>query len=128
MAPRSSPVFRRFSEPPLNDLWTIPGEEESLARFQAEDRALFATIDPGCHYHALQIQDFLRAVIGRSTSARYRGRRPPGRGGIPGDLSVQPRGPVDQAQHRLTEAHYIRDDSSVKRLCEKTSALVIRNL
>ena len=28
-------------EPPLNDLWTIPGEEDQLARFQAEDRARF---------------------------------------------------------------------------------------
>jgi len=51
------------SEPPLNDLWTIPGEEDQLARFQAEDRAHFETIDAASHYHALQIHDFLRAVI-----------------------------------------------------------------
>jgi predicted dehydrogenase len=51
------------AEPPLNDLWTIPGEEHLLAEFQAEDRARFAAIDPATHYHALQIQDFLRAVI-----------------------------------------------------------------
>jgi predicted dehydrogenase len=50
-------------EPPLNDLWTIPGEEDRLAAFQAEDRARFATIDAMTHYHALQIQDFLRAII-----------------------------------------------------------------
>ena len=31
-----------ITEPPLNDLWTIPGEEDRLAAFQAEDRARFA--------------------------------------------------------------------------------------
>jgi UDP-N-acetyl-2-amino-2-deoxyglucuronate dehydrogenase len=51
-----------ISEPPLNDLWTIPGEELELPRFQAEDRARFQKIDAACHYHDLQIQDFLRAV------------------------------------------------------------------
>lgn len=52
-----------IAEPPLNDLWTIPGEEHLLAQFQAEDRANFAKIDATRHYHALQIQDFLQAVI-----------------------------------------------------------------
>ncbi len=52
-----------ISEPPLNDLWTIPGEEGQLARFQAEDRTRFEKIDAAAHYHALQIHDFLRAVI-----------------------------------------------------------------
>jgi predicted dehydrogenase len=49
-------------EPPLNDVWTIPGEEHLLAQFQAEDRARFAALDATTHYHALQIQDFLRVV------------------------------------------------------------------
>jgi UDP-N-acetyl-2-amino-2-deoxyglucuronate dehydrogenase len=52
-----------ISEPPLNDLWTIPGEEDQLVRFQAEDRARFQDIDAVNFYHGLQIQDFLRAVI-----------------------------------------------------------------
>ena len=52
-----------IAEPPLNDLWTIPGEEHALAEFQAEDRARFRQIDATTHYHALQIQDFLRAVL-----------------------------------------------------------------
>ncbi len=52
-----------IAEPPLNDLWTIPGEEDQLAEFQAEDRARFTTIDPANHYHALQIQEFLRACL-----------------------------------------------------------------
>jgi UDP-N-acetyl-2-amino-2-deoxyglucuronate dehydrogenase len=52
-----------ISEPPLNDLWTIPGEEDRLAIFQAEDRARFATVDAVTYYHMLQIRDFLRAII-----------------------------------------------------------------
>jgi len=52
-----------ISEPPLNDLWTIPGEDSLLADFQAEDRAHFATIDATTHYHALQIEDFLKAIL-----------------------------------------------------------------
>src|SRR5271166_5086449 len=31
-----------IAEPPLNDIWTIPGEEHKLELFQAEDRARFA--------------------------------------------------------------------------------------
>ena len=51
------------SEPPLTDLWTIPGEEHLLAQFQAEDRARFAQVNATSHYHALQIQDFLKAIL-----------------------------------------------------------------
>ncbi len=51
-----------ITEPPLNDLWTLPGEEALLAQFQAEDRARFQQIDATVHYHAMQIQDFLRAI------------------------------------------------------------------
>ena len=52
-----------IAEPALNDLWTVPGEEADLVRFQADDRARFHEIDAVNHYHALQIQDFLRAII-----------------------------------------------------------------
>jgi UDP-N-acetyl-2-amino-2-deoxyglucuronate dehydrogenase len=52
-----------IAEPPLNDLWTIPGEEDDLARFQSEDRARFQEIDAVTYYHGLQIEDFLRASI-----------------------------------------------------------------
>jgi predicted dehydrogenase len=51
-----------IAEPPLTDIWTIPGEEHMLAAFQAEDRARFAAVDATTHYHAMQIADFLRAV------------------------------------------------------------------
>ena len=52
-----------ISEPPLNDLWTIPGEEDQLSRFQAEDRARFAVDRCRDPLPRLQIHDFLRAVI-----------------------------------------------------------------
>ena len=51
-----------IAEPPLNDVWTIPGEEHLLPGFQAEDRARFPHVNATTHYHALQIQDFLHAV------------------------------------------------------------------
>jgi UDP-N-acetyl-2-amino-2-deoxyglucuronate dehydrogenase len=51
-----------IAEPPLNDLWTIPGEESQLATFQTEDRAAFQSRNATAHYHRLQIQDFLQAV------------------------------------------------------------------
>jgi UDP-N-acetyl-2-amino-2-deoxyglucuronate dehydrogenase len=49
-------------EPPINDLWTVPGEEADLARWQDEDRAFFASLDIIQHYFTLQIQDFLAAI------------------------------------------------------------------
>jgi UDP-N-acetyl-2-amino-2-deoxyglucuronate dehydrogenase len=52
-----------IAEPPLNDLWTIPGEEHLLTGFQTEDRARFQQVSATTHYHALQIQDFLRAIL-----------------------------------------------------------------
>jgi predicted dehydrogenase len=51
-----------IAEPPLNDLWTIPGEEHLLAEFQTDDRARFRQINATTHYHALQVRDFLQAV------------------------------------------------------------------
>jgi len=51
-----------IAEPPLTDLWTVPGEEHRLAEFQAADRAAFAGVDGTTHYHALQIRDFVTAV------------------------------------------------------------------
>jgi predicted dehydrogenase len=50
-------------DPPVNDLWTIPGEEHLLAQWQAEDRERAKTQDVMTHYHRLQIEDFLRALI-----------------------------------------------------------------
>ena len=50
-------------DPPLNDIWTVPGEEHLLVRWQAEDRARCDRINPMTYYHRLQIQDFLQAIL-----------------------------------------------------------------
>jgi UDP-N-acetyl-2-amino-2-deoxyglucuronate dehydrogenase len=50
-------------EPPINDLWTIPGEEQLLERWQADDEATFRAVDATTYYHRLQDQDFLQAVL-----------------------------------------------------------------
>lgn len=52
-----------ISEPPFNDLWTVPGEEHLLAGFQAADRAAFQRVDGTSYYHRLQIQEFLQALL-----------------------------------------------------------------
>jgi UDP-N-acetyl-2-amino-2-deoxyglucuronate dehydrogenase len=51
-----------ISEPPMNDLWTITGEEHLLAEFIKEDTDIFQKIDPTVHYIQLQIEEFLDAL------------------------------------------------------------------
>jgi len=57
------PGLTPITEAPWNDLWTIPGEERRLPQWKAEDAQLFRSVDPATHFHRLQIQDFLRAVL-----------------------------------------------------------------
>jgi predicted dehydrogenase len=52
-----------ITEPPLNDLWTVPGEENRLAQWRQEDTAHFNSINAVEHYHRLQINDFLQAIL-----------------------------------------------------------------
>ena len=52
-----------IADPPLNDVWTIPGEQNKLSEFEAEDRSKFQQINATNYYHALQIQDFLQAIL-----------------------------------------------------------------
>ena len=56
-------------QPPLNDLWTIPGEEKFLSQWKAEDAELFRKVNPMEYFHRLQIQDFLRAILERRAPA-----------------------------------------------------------
>ena len=51
-------------EPPLNDLWTIPGQEKLLAVWKEEDEKFFSKIDATWYFFSLQIDDFARAVAG----------------------------------------------------------------
>jgi UDP-N-acetyl-2-amino-2-deoxyglucuronate dehydrogenase len=51
------------AEPPINDVWKVPGEEGRLEAWQKEDAELFRTIDATKHYHQLQIRDFLQSIL-----------------------------------------------------------------
>jgi predicted dehydrogenase len=52
-----------IEEPPINDLWTIKGEEKLFKQWQEEDSERFLRINAMEHYHKLQIEDFLNAII-----------------------------------------------------------------
>lgn len=49
-------------EPPVNDIWSVPGEEKMLEQWKAEDSAHFNNIDPMVFYMERQIEDFLNAI------------------------------------------------------------------
>lgn len=51
-----------ISEPPVNDLWTIPGEAELLPQWKQEDSDFFNSVDSMYYYHGEQIRDFLNAI------------------------------------------------------------------
>lgn len=50
-------------EPPVNDIWSVPGEESMLEQWKAEDTAHFNNIDPMVFYMERQIEDFLNAIL-----------------------------------------------------------------
>ncbi len=58
-----------ITEPPLNDLWTVPGEEALLEKWRKEDTDFFQSINPIEYYYDLQISDFLTAVMAGRDSA-----------------------------------------------------------
>jgi UDP-N-acetyl-2-amino-2-deoxyglucuronate dehydrogenase len=47
-------------DPPFNDIWTVPGEEQNLEVWNREDRA--RPWDVMTHYHEVQLAEFLSAV------------------------------------------------------------------
>ncbi len=51
-----------IAEPPVNDLWTIPGEEKLLDEWIKEDSEFFNTIDATVYYIERQIEDFIEAI------------------------------------------------------------------
>ena len=48
-------------DPPFNDMWTIPGEENLLPEWNREDRSRPWNVMT--HYHQRQLDDFLQAVM-----------------------------------------------------------------
>jgi len=49
-------------EPPVNDLWTVPGEEKYLEKWVKEDSDFFNSIDATVYYMEQQIGNFLEAL------------------------------------------------------------------
>lgn len=52
-----------IEEPPLNDVWTVPGEAGLLEEWVREDTEFFRRIDPLTYFHERQMEDFLLAII-----------------------------------------------------------------
>jgi predicted dehydrogenase len=49
-------------EPPVNDIWSVPGEEQLLKVWKKEDSAHFNSIDPMVYYMERQIEDYLNSL------------------------------------------------------------------
>ena len=60
------------TEPPVNDLWTIPGEEHMLKEWIKQDTDTFNNCDPTVRYMQYQIEDFISA-IGKGTDPSVNG-------------------------------------------------------
>lgn len=50
-------------EPPVNDLWTVPGEEHLLKEWVKEDADYFNSVDSANYFHQLQFEDFIDAIL-----------------------------------------------------------------
>jgi UDP-N-acetyl-2-amino-2-deoxyglucuronate dehydrogenase len=50
------------TEPPVNDLWTVPGEEKMLKEWVKQDSETFNNCDPTVKYMQYQIEDYLDAI------------------------------------------------------------------
>jgi UDP-N-acetyl-2-amino-2-deoxyglucuronate dehydrogenase len=50
-------------EPPLNDIWTVPGEEAFLKEWHKMDTEEFNAADPVEYYMRLQNRDFILAAM-----------------------------------------------------------------
>lgn len=58
-----------IQDPPVNDIWTIEGEENQLAVYKAEDDAFFAQTDALTYYFSQQLADFCQAIRSGTTPA-----------------------------------------------------------
>lgn len=51
-----------ITEPPYNDVWSVPGEAALIDTFKAEDAAHFEQIDATTHYFGQQLGEFADAI------------------------------------------------------------------
>lgn len=49
-------------EPPVNDLWTIPEEQNLLKSWKKKDKKFFKTIDATTYFFTQQLSDFIQAI------------------------------------------------------------------
>ncbi|MEK4298554.1 Gfo/Idh/MocA family oxidoreductase [Oceanobacillus sp. FSL W8-0428] len=66
-----------ITEPPYNDMWTVPGESQMLDTWKQEDSAFFNNVDSMYYYHELQIKDFIDAIFNNTSPLvdGYEGRK-----------------------------------------------------
>jgi hypothetical protein len=50
-------------EPPLNDLWTIDGEQKLLDKFRADDEEFFKTINATVYFFTRQLEDLCASLL-----------------------------------------------------------------
>lgn len=53
-------------EPPVNDIWSVPGEETFLDKWSEQDSKHFNSIDPMVYYMERQIEEYLQALHSNS--------------------------------------------------------------
>lgn len=52
-----------ITDPPINDLWTIPGEEGNLDLWKAEDSKFFSTIDATWYFFQKQEEEYAKSLL-----------------------------------------------------------------
>ncbi len=52
-----------ITEPPINDLWTVPGEENMLGKYNKEDNLFFNSLESTSYFHQEQLRNFLDAIL-----------------------------------------------------------------
>ena len=52
-----------ITEPPVNDIWKVAGEEDKLDDYKKEDSDFFNSVDSTTYFHKVQLNDFLEAII-----------------------------------------------------------------
>lgn len=49
-------------EPPVNDIWSVPGDEIMQEQWKKKDADFFSSIDPMTYYIKCQIEDFIESI------------------------------------------------------------------
>ena len=52
-----------IAEPPVNDLWTVPGEADKLEEYKKADSEFFLSVDSETYFHTLQLRDFILSIV-----------------------------------------------------------------